>query len=184
MSDVATNVMDVDAFLAWADGRQGRWELRDGRPVMMAPERALHALTKYAAQESLKAAIQRARLPCRMFPDGMTVRITARTAFEPDALVVCPSPSDLSTMEIPNPVVVVEVLSASTAADDHGLKLDGYFSLPSVEHYLILDADRRVMIWHKRGTAGAIETRMLRDGLVRLEPPGPEGEVAAFFAAT
>ena len=36
----------------------------------------------------------------------MTVRITARTAFEPDALVVRPTPSDLGAMEIPNPVVV------------------------------------------------------------------------------
>ena len=43
-------------------------------------------------------------------------------AFEPDALVVCPPPADLSTLEIPNPVIVVEVLSPSTAADDHGIK--------------------------------------------------------------
>ena len=85
-------------------------------------------------------------------------------------------------MEIPIPVVVVEVLSPSTAADDHGVKLDGYFSLPSVEHYLIVDPDRRVMIHHKRG-ADAIETRILRDGVVRLEPPGLEAEVAAFFVA-
>ncbi len=182
MSDIAKSDMDVDAFLSWADGRDGRWELRNGRPVLMSPERAAHALTKYAAQESLKAAIKRGGLPCRMFPDGMTVRITARTAFEPDALVVCPSPPYLGTMEIPNPVIVVEVLSPSTAGDDHGVKLDGYFSLSSVEHYLILDADRQVMIHHKRGGAGAIETRILRDGLVRLEPPGLEAEVGAFFA--
>ena len=39
--------MDVDAFLAWAEGREGRWELRDGQPVLMAPERAAHALTKF-----------------------------------------------------------------------------------------------------------------------------------------
>jgi Uma2 family endonuclease len=76
---------------------------------------------------------------------------------------------------------VVEVLSPSTAADDHGVKLDGYFSLLSVEHYLILDADRRVMIRHKRSHAGAIETRALRDGRVLLDPPGIEAEVAAFF---
>jgi Uma2 family endonuclease len=181
MSSPATNEMDVDAFLAWTEGREGRWELRDGRPVMMAPERALHALTKYAAQEALKAEIRKAGLPCRMFPDGMTVRITSRTAFEPDALVVCPPPADLNTMEIPNPVIVVEVLSPSTAADDHGPKLDGYFALPSVAHYLILDADRRVMIWHKRGQAGAIETRVVRDGLIRLDPPGLEAEAAGFF---
>jgi Uma2 family endonuclease len=117
-----------------------------------------------------------------MFPDGMTVRITPRNGYEPDALVVCPPPS-LDTLEIPNPIIVVEVLSPSTAADDHGVKLDGYFSLRSVEHYLILDPDRRVMIHHKRGQAGAIETRILRDGLIRFDPPGFEAEVAAFFVA-
>jgi Uma2 family endonuclease len=182
MSSPARNEMDVDAYLLWAEGRDGRWELRDGQPVLMAPERALHALVKYAAQETLKAAIRKAGLPCLMFPDGMTVRMNPRTAFEPDALVVCAPPTDLNTMEIPNPVIVVEVLSPSTAADDHGIKLDGYFSLGSVFHYLILDPDRRVMIHHRRGHAGAIETRVLREGVVILDPPGFEAQVAAFFA--
>jgi Uma2 family endonuclease len=182
MSNLAQSEMDVAAFLIWAEGRDGRWELRDGQPVLMAPERALHALTKFAAQKALENEITRAGLPCRVFPDGMTVRMNARTAFEPDALVVCPPPTDLNTMEIPNPVVVVEVLSPSTAADDHGIKLDGNFSLASVNHYLILDPDRRVMIHHRRGHAGAIETRVLREGVVILDPPGFDAQVAAFFA--
>jgi Uma2 family endonuclease len=182
MSSPARNEMDVEAFLAWAEGRDGHWELRDGQPVMMSPERAAHALTKFAAQKALEAGILRAALPCRMFPDGMTVRVASRTAFEPDALVVCPPPTDLNTLEIPNPAIVVEVLSPSTAADDHGIKLDGYFSLGSVNHYLILDPDRRVMIHHRRGHAGAIETRVLREGVVVLDPPGFEAQVAAFFA--
>jgi Uma2 family endonuclease len=183
MSSPAQSEMEVDAFLVWAEGRQGRWELRDGQPVMMAPERAAHALTKLSAQIALREGVRRAGLTCRVFPDGMTVRITARTAFEPDALVVCPSPPDLNTMEIPNPVLLVEVLSPSTAADDHGLKLDGYFSVRRIEHYLIIDADRRIMIHHKRGRDGAIETRILRDGAVRLDPPRFEAEVATFFLA-
>jgi hypothetical protein len=37
------------------------------------------------------------------------------------------------------------------------------------------------MIWHKRAQAGAIETRILRDGVLRLDPPGLEAEVVAFF---
>jgi Uma2 family endonuclease len=183
MSNLAQSEMDVAAFLIWANGREGRWELRDGQPVLMAPERALHALTKFAAQKAFENEITRAGLPCRVFPDGMTVRMNARTAFEPDALVVCPPPTDLNTMEIPNPIIVVEVLSPSTAADDHGVKLDGYFSLGSILHYLILDPDRRVMIHHRRGHAGAIETRVLREGLVVFDPPGFGAEVAAFFAA-
>src|SRR6202044_576777 len=181
MSNPAKNEMDVDAFLVWGEGRDGHWELRDGQPVKTAPERAAHALTKFASQKALEGGIVRAGLPCRVFPDGMTVRIAARTAFEPDALVVCPPPTNLDTMEIPNPVIVVEVLSPSTAADDHGLKLDGYFSLPSVEHYLILDPDRRVVIHHKREAGDAIETRALTDGVARLDPPGFDVAVEALF---
>ena len=165
MSSPAKNEMDVDAFLAWAEGRDGRWELRDGQPVMMAPERAAHALTKFAAQKCSEGGrIERAGLPCRVFPDGMTVRITARTAFEPDALVVCPPPTDLNTMEIPNPVVVVEVFSPEHRGRRSWGEARRLFFVRSVEHYLIIDADRRIMIHHKRGPGGAIETRILRDG--------------------
>src|ERR1700722_8996168 len=92
MSNPARNEMDVDAFLAWAEGREGRWELRDGKPVMMSPERAAHALIKLSAQIALREGVRRAGLPCRVFPDGMTVRVAAGTAFDPDALVVCPPP--------------------------------------------------------------------------------------------
>ena len=71
----------------------------------------------------------------------------------------------------------------ATAAIDHGRKLSGYFSLPSVEHYLILDPERRVAIHHKRGQGEAIETRVLSDGAVKLDPPGFEVAVEALFPA-
>jgi hypothetical protein len=44
MSDAAQSEMDVDGFLSWAGGRDGRWELRGGRPLMMSPERAAYAM--------------------------------------------------------------------------------------------------------------------------------------------
>jgi len=84
-------------------------------------------------------------------------------------------------VEIDNPVVVVEVLSPSTAAIDHGRKLSGYLSLGSVQHYLILDPDRRVVIHHKRGSGDAIETRVLTEGTARLDPPGFDVAVQALF---
>jgi Uma2 family endonuclease len=110
----------------------------------------------------------------------MTVRAGQRNAFEPDALVVCPPPPQ-DAIEIPNPVIVVEVLSPSTAAVDHGAKLRGYLSVPSVMHYLILDADERTLTHHRRGQGDIIETRMLSEGLLRLDPPGIETAVAAML---
>ena len=38
----ALKLMTVEEFLPWAEGKDGRWELHDGVPVMMSPERAVH----------------------------------------------------------------------------------------------------------------------------------------------
>jgi Uma2 family endonuclease len=115
-------------------------------------------------------------------PDGMTVRISARMAFEPDALVYCGERLPPGAIEVPSPVIVVEVLSEGTEARDHGVKLAGYFSLPSLAHYLILDPERRTAIHHKRGQGEVIETRILMTGPLRLDPPGLEIAVEALFA--
>jgi Uma2 family endonuclease len=182
MSTVAKPLMTVDEFLAWAEGRDGRWELQDGELVAMAPQRLAHLETKAEALTALRSAIRRAKAPCHAVPDGATVRIAARTAFEPDALVYCGPRLPPDAIEIPEPVIVVEVLSEGTAARDHGPKLAGYFSLPSVAHYLILDADNRMAIHHKRGLGDVIETRILREGQLRLDPPGLEIPVEDMFA--
>ena len=185
----ALKLMTVDEFLPWAEGQDGRWELHDGVPVlissaesvMMAPERAIHIRVKFSAAKALDRAVATAGLPCEVFADGMAVRIDARTTFEPDASVVCGPRRPADAIEIDDPIVVVEVLSPTTAAIDHGRKLSGYFSLPSVEHYLILDPERRVVIHHKRASGDAIETRVLSEGVVKLDPPGFEVAVEALF---
>lgn len=180
MSTAARELMTVDEFLGWAEGREGRWELFDGRPIAMAPERAAHLLTKAQAWRGLRDAVERAGLACTVFPDGATVRVSPRTAFEPQALVTCETvPPD--TTEIPNPVVVVEVLSEGTAARDHGVKLEGYFSRPSVAHYLIVDPALRAAIHHRRGQGDVIETRILTAGPLRLDPPGLDVAVDELF---
>jgi Uma2 family endonuclease len=181
MSVVVKEKMSADEFLTWAEAQEGRWELHDGALVAMAPERAAHLQTKGEAFLALKAAIARAGVPCRALPDGATVRISQKTVFEPDATVYCGPRMQPDALEVPDPVIVVEVLSPSTAAIDHGPKLMGYFSLPSVEHYLILDPERRVVIHHKRGQGDIIETRILSEGGVRLDPPGIEAPVAEMF---
>ena len=177
----ALKQMTSDEFLLGAEGRDGRWELHDGVQVMMSPERLAHIRTKKHVVFALDDALGRAGLPCEAFADGVAVKIDARTIFEPDASVVCGPRKEDDAIVVSDPVVVVEVLSPNTAAIDHGRKLSGYFSLPSVEHYLILDPERRVVIHHKRGQSEAIETRVLSDGVAKLDPPGFEVSVGALF---
>ena len=184
----ALKQMTVDEFLIWAEGREERWELHDGVPVMisdlpmaMSPERLAHTRAKGTAIIALVDALKKTGLPCEAFTDGLAVKIDARTSFEPDASVACGPRRPEDTIVVSDLIIVVEVLSPNTAAIDHGRKLSGYFSLPSVQHYLILDPERRVVIHHKRNQCDAIETRVLSDGVVRLEPPGFEVAVGALF---
>jgi Uma2 family endonuclease len=177
----ALKQMTVDEFLLWAEGKEGRWELHNGVPLMMSPERLAHIRTKARAVIALEDAIRRAGAPCEAFADGVSIKVDARTTFEPDASVVCGPRRPDETIVVSDPAVVVEVLSPTTAAIDHGRKLSGYFSLPSVQHYLILDPERRVVIHHKRGANEAIETRVLSEGVAKLDPPGFEVAVEAMF---
>ena len=180
MNEVAAKLMTVDEFLVWAEGREGKWELHDGAPVAMAPERAQHSLVKSYAGAALIAGLRRKGADCGVYTDGLAVRIANKRAYVPDVLVICPR-SAADDLETTNPLIVVEVLSPSTAAFDHGAKLEGYFSLPSLAHYLLIDPDRRVLIHHSRGREGVIETRILHEGAVRLDPPGVAFDMAELF---
>ena len=181
MSEPAAQKMDVDQFLAWGEGRDGRFELHDGVVVAMASERSGHLLAKGEAYVALRESIARAGLTCTAYPDGATVRISARSAFEPDALVRCGPPLPFGAIEIPDPVIVVEVRSPTTASVDSSFKLDGYFRVPSLCHYLIVDAERRRLVHHKRGAGDLIETRILGEGALKLDPPGLELAVESLF---
>jgi Uma2 family endonuclease len=180
MTAHAQHKMTVDEYLAWAEGRPGRYELYAGVVYAMAPERARHARVKYAVQTALMQGIRRANLPCEMLPDGMTVRIDEETAHEPDALVHCGEvPAD--ALEVPEPMIVVEVLSPSTRRVDASLKLAGYFSVPSMQHYLIVDPEKPLVIHHARAAEDEIATRILKDGPLVLHPPGIELRVEEFY---
>lgn len=170
--------MTVDDFLAWAEGQPGRHELYNGVVYAMGAERAVHAEVKYAVQSALAAGIRTSGVPCHMLPDGMTVRVDKFTAHEPDALVYCGPKVTGSAVEIPNPVIVVEVLSPSTRYIDASAKLIGYFRLPSVVHYLIVDPDKPTVIHHARQQDGDILTRLVSGQSIILDPPGFEISLA------
>ena len=164
--------MTVDEYLAWAAGRPGRYELFRGEVFAISPETVGHSKAKIAVYSALAAGIRQSGLPCHVLPDGPTVRIDDETAYEPDALVYCGQKIDPASLEVPNPIIVVEVLSLSTRRIDVTSKLAGYFRMPSVAHYLIVDLAQRVIVHHARSTGDAILTRIVAEGDIVLEPPG------------
>jgi Uma2 family endonuclease len=164
----------------WSDGE--RYELVGGEPVRLRSEKVRHAQHKLAAVIALRTSLKAVALDCTAFSDGVGVRIDDRSVREPDALVHC-GPFGGDVMFVSNPVVVVEVFSPSSVRNDTSRKLIDYFSVPSIQHYLILLGDEeRVVHHHRTSIEGEIATRILgRGDLVDLSPPGFSVTVEALF---
>jgi Uma2 family endonuclease len=171
--------MTVDEYLAWSEtqSERARTELINGQIVTMAAERFRHSEVKGNAFVALRRAIDIAGLPCRAVTEGPTVRIDQHTAYEPDALVFCGEAPASDSMLVPNPMIIVEVLSPATAHNDTSAKLIGYFKLPSVAHYLVLDPDARNLTHYSRDRA----PMLLTGGPFRLDPPGLDLTLEGLF---
>ena len=175
--------MTVDEFMPWAVGQPERWELFDGTPVSMSPERVIHGDTKYRAARALDDAIRIAGVPCRFVLDSAAVRIDVRNSYQPDLLIYCGEPVSGNATIIPEPLVVLEILSPGNAMRDLRDKLQGYFRVASIRHYLVIDPDKRIVIHHARRNGEEITTRIISDGDILLDPPGLTIPHATLFVA-
>ena len=182
MADLANRRMTVDEYLAWATEQSGRYELDDGTVYAMSPESTGHAIRKVRVYTPLEKAIRAKGLPCHALPDGMTVRIDRSTAYEPDALVYCGQKLPTNVIEVPNPVIVVEVRSPSTGRFDALTKLPNYFRLPSLHHCLIVEPNMPLIIHHARAAGDTLLTRIVREGTITLDPPGIEIAMADIYS--
>jgi Uma2 family endonuclease len=191
-SHAAVERMTVAAFLDWARRRpEGeRWELIEGQPIplrgpapahAMAAETVAHARIKRRIDHALGAALDQGGHECEVFVSGPKVRIDADTAFEPDVVVSCVEVPD--GLLVPEPLIVVEVLSPSTRDKDFTIKLAGYAGLPSVAHYLLVDTQRPLVVHHHRSPGEPeFRTSIARSGILRLDPPGLDLDLDAIYA--
>jgi Uma2 family endonuclease len=183
MNVVVRRTLTVADYLAWAEaqGDVTRTELIDGQVVAMSPELVEHNRVKGAVFVALRTAVKKAGIQGEVFTDGLTVPIEPHTAYEPDASLRCGARLPTNSKTVGDPVVVVEVLSPSSAHSDTGAKLVGYFKLASVRHYLVIDPDTRIVTHHARDETGAMTAHSLSDGTLSLDPPGIQLEIADIF---
>ena len=169
----------VEEFEAWHALQPERWEFIDGQPRLMAPASMKHSLIKANAFAALHGAL--AGTPCHVLVDGPQI-LTDEISAIPDVVVTC-SAIDLSTPVIGEPVIIVEVMSASSERDDAGRKWFSYRKIPSLQHYLVFSQDQRVVQVHSR--AGDLwRERFISAGAIELDDPPVSLDVEAIYAAT
>ena len=79
--------------------------------------------------------------PCNVYPSDMRVKVSATGKYTyPDVVVACEPElfDDAENDTLLNPVVIIEVLSASTEAYDRGKKFEQYQQIASLTEYILV----------------------------------------------
>jgi Uma2 family endonuclease len=179
MATPAPKRMTLAEFLEWDDGTDTLYELIDGQVVAMAPARDAHG----TIVTSIVLAIgPQLTPPCRIVGNaGITRPERADSYYIADLAVTCDRPADQRSF-LPEPRLIVEVLSRSTAAHDRGRKGEEYRYIPSMETILFVFSDeRRVELWRREGERWVIED-YIGEAAVRLDSLGIELPLAAIYA--
>ncbi len=121
-----------DDYCQW----EGQWELIEGMPYAMCPapvpqHQRVSLMLSFQFEEALKKGCTK----CKTYLP-LDWKITEDTIVQPDVLIVC-NKIEKKFLDFP-PVLVVEILSPSTAAKDRGEKMELYQS-QQVKYYLIID---------------------------------------------
>jgi Uma2 family endonuclease len=127
----------MEAFLAWEERQELRWEFDGFAPVAMTGG----SNEREAIGNNLRALLLSALRGKRCSTRGPTMKIEAAGRIRyPEAFVSC-SVAVRGQTVIADPVVVFEVLGPSTSRIDRIEKLREYQATPSIRRYVLLDQD-------------------------------------------
>jgi len=158
--------LSAEDFLAWDAHETVKHEFVQGEVFAMAGAEERHVTVALNVAMALRAHLR--GTPCRTYIADMKLRVEAADAyFYPDVMVCCESTDAADPLVKRAPVLVVEVLSPSTAAFDRGDKFAAYRTLPALREYLLADPATRRCDLYRKGD----------DGLWVLHPSAPDEPV-------
>ncbi len=171
--------MTVDQFLAWTDDTDTRYELVAGEVVAMTPPSPAHSLIAGNLSREIGTRLQS---PCRVFMEA-GVRLNGRddTFYQADLAISC-TPLRPGDNNVREPVVIIEVLSPSTASHDRGAKLPDYREVLSVREIVLVSSDMiKAEAWHRKAEEWAVNDLKDQDAILRLDSVNVEVSLATIY---
>jgi len=153
--------MDKPSFLAWLQGREGRYELVDGRVVMMVNATRAHGMIV-----SNLLVLLCNQLDPKIWTVIADFGLDAgpKTLRFPD-LVVDRAGGSATDYTATAPSLLIEVLSPSTARFDLGDKASEFLRVPTLAAYVVLAQDeKKAWVWIREGESFPSGPRVIDDG--------------------
>lgn len=136
----STPHFDAAAYLAWEAEQPERNEYIAGEVFAMVGVKQSHNVATGNLYSLLRNALKGG--PCRVFIESVKTRVEAADCFfYPDVMVTCDARDRATPDYVSHPILVVEVLSDSTAGYDRGKKFAAYRKLESLKEYVLVDVD-------------------------------------------
>jgi Uma2 family endonuclease len=171
--------MTLAEFLIWDDGTDARYELVDGRIVSMAPPNDAHGTIVASIGFEIRNQL---RPPRRVATGAGILRPNRDDSYYVADLGVTCGPAADTRQYLPEPVLIVEVLSPSTEDHDRGRKVTDYREIPSLQEILVVSSQqRRVELWRREGDHWRVED-LIGEASVRLESSNASIPLAAIYA--
>jgi Uma2 family endonuclease len=160
----------VEDFLAFEAEEPERYEFVDGIVRMMTGGSAAHSVIKNNVTNALNAALGDG--PCSAYVDDLKV-VTETAVLYPDVVVAC-RPLAPDDDRVPDPTVVVEVLSPTTESHDRVRKWRQYQTIGALKHFvLVAQSERRIEVYSRTESGWELEV---------IEPPEDAIALKAFGA--
>jgi Uma2 family endonuclease len=156
--------MSLDEFLAWEREQPERHEF-DGFTITAMTGASMAHVTitmnlAFALRQGLRGT------GCRPLSSDAKV-IAGGSVRYPDVAVTCQPIADRDDI-VPEPVLIIEVISPSTERVDRGRKKLDYFATPSVRQYAMVEQDDRLVDLYTRSEAGWINEVITGDSVLKL----------------
>ena len=138
----------ADEFLRWNEGREGRREFVRGEVVeMMINVTETHYRLASRLMVQLATQLDEDEFIVGSADYGVKTQDGIRY---PDVMVH--RPSDGNSLATSEPLLIAEVTSPSSMADDFGQKAQDYLAIASLQHYIVLSQkDPMLWLWTRRG---------------------------------
>ena len=180
MLGAAEKPMSLDEFLAWEREQPERYEFDGFVAHMMTGGSLDHSTIASKLWSALDGKLR--GTGCRPFRGDAKV-IANNGVRYPDLSVTC-SPIAGTDDIVPDPVVVIEILSPSTEREDRGRKKFDYFATPSIRQYAIVEQDERRIDLYTRTDTAWIDEIITGDAVLNLSAIGIEIPLAAIYEDT
>ena len=160
-------LIDVRDYIALDEHATSvRYEYVDGHLLMLTGGSTDHSIIATNITGVFHSALR--KTPCRVYNSDVRFKLSESCYVHPDITVGCDERDRGKKENICFPLVIVEVFSPTTETIDKGEKLDMYLDYPTIEEYILVGSQKKMVeVYHRDGDTW-VSRRYKPDSIIQL----------------